>query len=538
MGRGGSKLAAVTMVMLAAGTAWGSGPSRAEGSPQAAPPSVAALGAHLRFLSSDLLEGRGIGTRGGRLAAAYIETVFRAAGLEPAYGDSYRQPVPMTVYAADPTARVDVTAPSGTVSLTYGTDFAGLNFGLASGRIEGEPLFVGYGITAPDEKWDDYKDTDVRGRILIGFVNEPGRETPDRFAGKALTIYGRWTTKYEEAARRGAAAMILIHTDADAGYDWDVVRNSWAGEAFRLTDDPHVLPLQLWITEKRAREILSAAGLDLDALRTRAERPDFRPVPVPVRLAVTARLQAHRAQGTNVVGVLPGTAGPEAPAVVLCAHYDHFGVGNAVDGDDIYNGAVDNGSALAVLLGLAQSYGRAPARDTLVFAAWDAEEEGLLGSAYYTRHPAVPLARTLAAVNFEMSNVWGPTTDALAIGADTSDLESLLRGVLARRHMTLTPDDAPEQGFFFRSDQASLVRAGVPAVWLDTGFDVVGRPAGWGREQRERYRAHDYHKPSDEFRPGWDLRGLEELGGITIDLVQAVERAGKVDFKPGSPFSR
>ena len=350
----------MAMVVLLTGAAWAAAPPGSGGAPQAAPPTTAALEAHLRFLSDDLLEGRGIGTRGGHLAAAYIESVFRAAGLAPAFGTSYLQPVPMTVYEADPDAKVTVTSPAGTASLRYGTDFAGLNFGIASGHVAGEPLFVGYGIAAPGEKWDDYKDTDVRGRILIGFVNEPGRTTPDRFAGRALTIYGRWTTKYEEAARRGAAGLILIHTDADAGYDWDVVRNSWAGEAFRLTDDPAVLPLQLWITEKRAREILSAAGLDLDALRAKAERPDFRPVPVPVQLAVTARRRVRPAQGTNVVGVLRGTSGEPAPSIVLCAHYDHFGVGNSVDGDDIYNGAVDNGSALAVLLGLAQSYGRAP----------------------------------------------------------------------------------------------------------------------------------------------------------------------------------
>jgi Zn-dependent M28 family amino/carboxypeptidase len=484
-----------------------------------APGDTAALAAHLRFLAGDLLEGRGIGTRGGRLAAAYIEAVFRAAGLQPGGPEGFLQPVPMLAFTPDPAATLTLAAAGATVRLTAGEDFAIVNTGDPDGVLEAEPLFVGYAITAPGEPWDDYKDADVRGRLLIAFVNEPGRDDPARFRGRELTLHGRWRTKLEEAARRGAAGMLLIHTDADAGYDWAVARTTATKPAFSLADDAGRVPLGGWIREAPARELLRLAGRDLDELRRLAEQPSFRPVPLPVRVTIASRLERRAVAGNNVVGLLPG-AGPAA--VVLTAHYDHLGVGRAEQGDSVYNGAVDNGTALATLLTLAQRFARsAPAsHPTLVFVAADAEEEGLLGSLYQVRHPAVPLERTLAAVNFEMSNPWGPTRDLLLIAAPQEPFARLLDGVLALRQMRVTRDPVPEQGFMFRSDQLAWAQAGVPAAWIDGGTDYVGRPAGWGEAKRAEYRARTYHHPTDEVRADFDYAGLLQLADVTAALVR------------------
>jgi hypothetical protein len=475
-----------------------------------------AIAAHLRFLADDLLEGRGIGTRGGRLAAAYMEAVFRAAGLQPGGPQGFIQPVPMLAFTPDPDAVITLSGADSTLRLAAGEDFAIVNTGAESGVLEAEPLFVGYAITAPGEGWDDYKGADVRGRLLVAFVNEPGRDDPARFGGRALTIHGRWRTKLEEAARRGAAGMLLIHTDADAGYDWAVARTTATKPAFSLADDAGRIPLGGWLREAPARDLLRLAGRDLDELRRVAEQPAFRPLPLPVRVRIASRLERRSVAGNNVVGVLPGA---DSAAVVLTAHYDHLGIGRAQDGDSVYNGAVDNGTALATLLALAQWFGRTlPAsHPTLVFVAADAEEEGLLGSIYQTRHPAVPLERTLAAINFEMSNPWGPTRDVLLIAAPEAPFADLLGGILARRQMRVTRDQVPEQGFLFRSDQLAWAQAGIPAAWIDGGTDYAGRPAGWGEAKRAEYRARTYHRPTDDVRADLDCSGE-----ITVALVQRI----------------
>ncbi len=477
--------------------------------------------AHVRFLADDLLEGRGIGTRGGLLAAAYVEAVFRAAGLKPGAPDGFLQKVPMEAFAPDPEATITLERGESRARLVAGEDFAVVNCGQESGVLSAEPLFVGYAITAPEEDWDDFKDADVRGRLLIAFVNEPGRDDSARFRGRELTLHGRWRTKLEDAARRGAAGMLLIHTDADAGYSWDVARTTATKPTLGLADDPARLPMAGWIREAPARQLLRMAGRDLDELRRQAEQRSFRSVPLPVRVDIASRLSRSPLAGNNVVGVLPG-AGPSA--IVLTAHIDHLGIGRAEDADSIYNGAVDNGTAVAMLLGLAQGFARtsAASHPTLVFVASDAEEEGLLGSIYQTRHPAVPLERTLAAVNFEISNPWGLTRDVLVIGSPYAAFARAFAPVLEPRHLRLTRDQTPEQGFMFRSDQLAWAQAGVPAAWIDGGTDYVGRPAGWGEAKRAEYRARTYHHPDDEVRADFDYAGLVQLAQITADLVHVL----------------
>jgi Zn-dependent M28 family amino/carboxypeptidase len=486
--------------------------------------------AHLRFLADDLLEGRGIGTRGGRLAAAYIEAVFRAAGLKPGSPDGYLQKVPMVAFAPDPEATITLERGDSRTRLIAGEDFAVINCGQPGGTLKAEPLFVGYGITAPEEDWDDFKGADVRGRLLIAFVNEPGRDDSTRFRGRALTLHGRWRTKLEDAARRGACGMLLIHTDPDAGYSWDVARSTATKLTFGLADDLGRLPLGGWIREASARQLLRMAGYDLDELRGQAEQRSFRPVPLPVSVGIASRLSMSAVAGNNVVGVLPGAG---SDAVVLTAHLDHLGIGRVVDGDSVYNGAVDNGTALAMLLGLAQGYARtsAASHPTLVFVAADAEEEGLLGSIYQTRHPAVPLERTLAAVNFEISNPWGVTRDVLVIGAPYAAFARAFAPVLEARHLRMTRDQAPEQGFMFRSDQLAWAQAGIPAAWIDGGTDYVDRPAGWGTAKRAEYRARTYHYPTDDLRADFDYSGLVQLAEITAALVQQIGNGGTSTWK-------
>jgi len=482
---------------------------------------AATFEAHTRFLSSDLLEGRGVGTRGGRLAAAYIESVLRTAGLEPGAAGGFLQPVPMEAFAPDAEGTITLSRGDSRTRLVAGEDFAIVNVGQASGVLRAEPLFVGYAISAPEESWDDWKGVDVRGRLLVAFVNEPGRDDPRSFRGRELTLHGRWRTKLEDAARRGAAGMLLIHTDADAGYAWSVARTAATKPAMTLADDPGRPALAGWIREAPARELLRLAGLDLDSLRRLAEQRSFRPVELPVTVEIASRLSRRPVAGNNVVGVLPG-AGPSA--VVLMAHYDHLGVGRVVNGDSIYNGAIDNGTAVATLLALAQAYARTPAAShpTLVFVAADAEEDGLLGSVYQTLHPAVALERTVAAINLEMSNPWGRTRDLLVIGSPFTGFSQLLGRILAPLGMRVTPDPVPDQGYLFRSDQLAWLQAGVPAAWIDGGMDYVGRPAGWGDAKHAEYRAQTYHTPFDEVRADFDYSGLVQLAEITAALVREI----------------
>jgi Zn-dependent M28 family amino/carboxypeptidase len=477
----------------------------------------AALAAHVRFLADDLLEGRGIGTRGGALAAAYQEAVFRAAGLQPGAGDGFAQPVPMTAFLPDPEARITFERGGTRTILATGEDFAIVNAGLPDGVLRGRPLFVGYGIESAPDGWDDFKGVDVRGRLLIGFVNEPGRDDPKRFGGRALTLHGRWRTKLEAAARRGAAGMLLIHTDEDAGYAWAVARSTATKTTLGLADDPARLAMGGWIREPAARELVRRAGFDLDALRRRAEQRSFRPIELPVSVEIRTRLASHPVEGRNVVGVLPGAG----PVVVLTAHYDHLGIGRAEAGDSIYNGAVDNCTASALLLTLAQAYARtaADSHPTLVFVAADAEEEGLLGSTWQARHPAVPLERLRGVVTLEMANPWGRTRDLMVIGAPRAAFAHWLEPALASRQMRMIGDLVPEQGFLFRSDQLAWLQAGVPAAWVNGGMDYEGRPQGWGAARQAEYRARTYHHPGDEVTADFDYTGLTQLGEIVTDLV-------------------
>jgi len=497
--------------------------------------------AHVRFLSDDLLEGRGTGVRGGKIARLYIESVFRSAGLKPSLDGSYLQPFKMNRYSPDADARLVFKNPEAEIALIYGDDFVCTNFDYSDSAVFDKIVFIGYGIHLPEEGWDFYRDYDVRDKLLIGFTNEPGQDNPDIFNGKALTWFGRWVYKYEEAARQGAAGLIIIHNTGDAGYSWDVVRNSWSGDTLRLADDPNILPMQLWISEPKAEKIVKLSGYSLKKLRGLAESPGFKPVELDINVKVKSEKRIDETMGNNVVGYIPGSdAALKDRYVVLTAHYDHLGIGRSINGDAIYNGAVDNGTAIATLLALAQEYGRHPeaAGVTLVFAAVDAEEEGLLGSTYLARNMIYPVKDALANINFEMSNAWGRTKDIFVIGAEKSSLDELIKDVAKDLSMSVTYDQTPEQGYFYRSDQMSFARIGIPSVWLDTGYEYVDKPEGYGHKIRSAYRENDYHRPSDEIKDNWDFSGLVQLAEITVELIKKIEDKGLVKWMKDAEFHR
>jgi Zn-dependent M28 family amino/carboxypeptidase len=505
-----------------------------------------ALHGHIRFLAHDLLEGRAPATRGGDLAAEYIAAQYEVLGLRPPAG-SWFQPVELVTVTADPASiGLAFAGPAGELRGEYLQDFvttSGTQRELA--EAEGEVVFVGYGIRAPEQEWDDYAGVDVRGRIVMALVNDPGATAaePDRFSGRTMTYYGRWTYKYEEAERQGAAGILLVHTTESAGYPFTVVQTSWSGDQYELplTPDRAPLAVQGWVTDEMARRILALGGHDLDALTGAARERGFRAVPTGVRATSTIRSSLRRETSPNVVGMLPGETDE---VVVFTAHYDHLGIGRPVDGDSIYSGALDNASGVALMLELARSFARAAEagdrlRRSLLFVATTAEESGLLGAHHYVRNPVVPLERTVAAFNVDGANIFGRTRDVTPLGHDRSTLGRELDAALATLGMRASPEPFPERGYFFRSDHFPFALAGVPALWLLDGTDYIGRPPGWGRQVQEAYTARHYHQPSDVYREDFDLSGAVQQGQLYYLVARRIANAqGRPEWHATSEFQR
>jgi Zn-dependent M28 family amino/carboxypeptidase len=495
------------------------------------------IGAHLRFLSSDLLEGRAPATRGGRLAEEYIAAQLRTFGVRPGASDtSYFQRVPIDVVKAD-AKTVKVTASGkANANLRFPDDvvvWAGSATDASNAR--GELVFVGYGATAPEYKWDDFKGTDVRGKVLLVLVNDPPASAaePNLFGGKAMTYYGRWTYKYEEAERRGAAGMLIVHTTAAASYPWQVVVGSNSVE-HRLLPRPSNAPPPIgvrgWITDSAATALLAQAGLNMATLRKQAESRDFRPVSTGIMMDMSMQNSMQHMAANNVIGVVRGidpTARDEY--VAYSAHWDHLGIGPVVNGDSIYNGAADNASGVATVLAIAHAAaeGVKPRRSQL-FVFVTAEESGLLGSQYFGEHPTVPASKIIAALNMDVVNLNGKVRDLDVMGDNKSSLGPALATMLKSSGITLSPDPSPEAGHFYRSDHFSFAKVGIPAVSIGPGVDYVGRPAGWGQQQADDYTAHRYHQPSDEYRSDFDLTGAAQLGEIVYRFGMALANANTV----------
>ncbi len=543
--------AALTALVLAARAA-----TAATSTPQAAALATITsddLLRHTRVLASDEFEGRAPGGLGEERTVRYLADQFRKMGLEAGGpGGSWFQPVALRGIRS--TFEATVSRDSTTEPWIFPQDVVAWSSRMEP-RIsvpESELVFVGYGVVAPEYGWDDYKDVDVRGKTLVMLVNDPplpdpadpSRLDPSRFRGKAMTYYGRWTYKYEIAAAKGAAAALVIHETGPAGYPWFVVVNSWGRENFALESpdgNAREIAVAGWISLERARQLATTAGTDFESLKKAALRRDFRPMPLraSVRFEVTNTLRSVKSQ--NVIARLPGSHPQRRDeCVVFSAHWDHLGRDDRMDGDTIFNGALDNATGTAALLELAEAFASLPKRPdrTLLFLAVTAEEQGLLGARYYAANPVVPLTRTLANLNIDGANVVGRQREIGVVGQGLNTLEDLLVEAAKTQGRRVLPESEPEKGYYYRSDHFEFAKMGVPALYLDkAGDEILGREEGYGKLRREEYREKDYHKVSDEVKSWWDLSGAVEDTQLLFHVADAISRADRwPEWKPGAEF--
>jgi len=506
----------------------------------------APLRAHLATLSSDAFEGRGTGQRGGELTVVYLENQALAAGLLPANAGSYRQSVRIAgVKALPQDSSVALAAGGKPLALAYGKDWVWAPGDAVAGHaLDAELVFVGYGIAAPEEGgWDDYKGVDVKGKLLVMLVNDPAptASEPARFNGKGLTYYGRWTYKFEEAARRGAAGVLLIHTDASASYGWSVVQNSWTAERFQLADADLGTGMQGWITDAAARSLFAAAGQDLDKLRIAAEDKSFKPVVLNARVQGKAQAVVRTLEQFNVAGIVPGTDPKlKDELVIYSAHWDHLGK-QGDSGDTIYNGAVDNASGSAGLLAMAQAAARHPAKRSQMFLWVAAEEQGLLGSAAYAARPLWPLNKTAAALNLDSLNFVAAARDIGVQGSERSDLGAMAATVARSMHLSVAAARPDLGGGYFRSDHFSFAKAGVPAFSIEGGRDWLTDNAADKEANDAKRKAYGprYHQVGDEYDPHWDLAGMVQQAQFTLNLGRAVADAPRMPgWKAGDQFGK
>ena len=504
----------------------------------------AALEGPIRFLSADLLEGRGPATRGDQLARLYLQTRLEGMGYQPAFANgAWQQPFDIVGIKGQFPKSWSFQGRSARVDLTWREDYIAVS-GVQSESVavdDAELVFVGYGIQAPEFRWDDFKGTNLAGKILVMMNNDPDWD-PNLFAGKRRLYYGRWSYKYESAARQGAAAAIIIHTTPSAGYPWQVVQSSWGGEAFELPagNEPRVR-VKAWATEDAVRRLLQSDGYDLNKLVASARSRDFHPVPLGIRTSLAFTNKLSSVQTANVGGVLRGSdAKLAAQVVVLSAHHDHFGIGEPdASGDRIYHGAVDNASGCAQVLAVAQALAALPERPRRsVLALFVAgEERGLLGSRYYAEHPTFPAGRIAADINIDGGNIFGRTRDATSIALGKSSLDEIAARVAATQGRVVKGDQFPDRGYYYRSDQFSFARIGVPALFFDDGTDFVGRPPGWGREQIEQWELRKYHQPSDRLDDSWNFDGMIEDAQLAMLSAWLVAQADALPaWKPGDEF--
>jgi Zn-dependent M28 family amino/carboxypeptidase len=477
---------------------------------------AAAIAGPLRFLSDDLLEGRAPGTRGSELTQRYIATEMQTMGLAPGGDDGgWLQKVPLVGVTAHVPPRITFTGPASRhLTLSVPDDLVVVAGEQARHSMldASDVVFVGYGIVAPEYHWDDYKDVDVHGKVVLVMNDDPSSD-PALFGGKTRLWYGRWDYKYLEAAKHGAAGAIVIHTAPSASYPWQVVVTSNEREKFDLppADEPRLVA-KMWATEDVSRKMAALGGKDLDALRKDAESAAFHAVPLGLKVAFPIEAEVRWVESANVLGVLPGSDPAVAKEVVVfTAHHDHLGIGLPRDGDAIYNGAVDNASGVAALLTVARaaSAARRPRR-TMLFMAVTAEEQGLLGSEWYCQHPTFPAKDIAADINMDVMNMFGQTSTLGYTGLGKSSLDDVVKGVAAAQKRTVTGDPFPEKGSFYRSDQFSFAKIGVPSIVVRGGPEYVGRPPGWGQERVNEYETLRYHQPSDQYDPSWDLSGAVE----------------------------
>jgi Zn-dependent M28 family amino/carboxypeptidase len=504
----------------------------------------AALEAPIRFLASDLLEGRGPATRADQVARLYLQTRLEGMGYHGAFANGeWQQPLEVVGIKAELPQSWSFQGKDARVDLKWRDDYIGRS-GLQTESVsieDAELVFVGYGIQAPEYQWDDFKGARLTGKILVMMNNDPDWD-PNLFAGKRRLYYGRWNYKYESAARQGAAGAIIIHTTPSAGYPWQVVQASWGGEQFELPDAGESrVRLKAWATEEATRRLVKAGGFDLDKLIAAARSRGFRPVPLGLHTSISFTERLSRSQTANVGGLLPGSD-PKLGAEVLIysAHHDHFGIGEPdATGDRIYHGAVDNASGCAQVLAIARAFAALPERPRRsVLALFVAgEERGLLGSGYYAQHPSFAPGRIAANINIDGGSIFGRTRDVTLISMGKSSLDEIAVAVAKYQGRVVVPDQFPDRGYYYRSDQFSFAKIGVPALFFGDGTDVIGRPPGWGRQQHEEWELKKYHQPSDKLDPTWNFDGMIEDAQMNFMAGWLIAQADAVpSWKPGDEF--
>ena len=504
-----------------------------------------AILAHVKILASDEFEGRAPGTKGEDLTVKYLVDEFQKLRLKPGNTDgTFIQKVPLVGITPDPATALTFKKGAQAETLKFKDDFVAWTKHVADSASldDSELVFVGYGVEAPEFKWDDYKGVDLKGKTIVVLINDPPLADSKLFGGKAMTYYGRWTYKFETGAKKGARGILIVHETEPAGYPFGVIQSS-SGERFDLaTPDKNMwrASVEGWISLDRAKQLFAMAGQDFDALKARAATREFKPVPLGVTASVQIRNTLRTLDSRNVVAKLEGSDPKlKDEYVVYTAHWDHLGVGPEVKGDKIYNGAQDNASGTAAVIEIARAFTKAspPPKRSILFLAVTAEEQGLLGSQYYSVAPIYPLTKTLANINMDSLGMRGRTKDIVVIGMGASDLDDYLKAAAAEQNRTLKPDAEPEKGFYYRSDHFNFAKQGVPALYTDEGIDFVDKPAGYGMQMREKYTKEDYHAPSDEVKPDWDPSGAAEDAQLFFLVGYRVANAAKYpEWKPGNEF--
>jgi Zn-dependent M28 family amino/carboxypeptidase len=501
--------------------------------------------AHVRFLSHDLLEGRGTGQHGGDIAAEYIATQFWLYGLKAARDNgTFFQKVPMVGITLAPETTFELVPNRGDALKLKPLDqyVAYDQTQQPSSDIDADIVYVGYGIEAPEYNWDDYKGMDVRGKVLLMLVNEPSSNDPNFFKGRALTFYGRWVYKYEEAARKGAVGAILIHQSEMASYPWEVVRNSNSGEKSFLKSDRPQLKAASWIQLDVAKELAQKSGMDLDKMMAEAQSRDFHPVPLPVRLKAHMVSKVRPFSSNNVIAMLPGSdRNLQSEAVMYTAHYDHLGIRPDMPGDNIYNGARDNATGCGILLELARVYAQAQSRPrrSIIFASVTAEEQGLLGSEYLGKHPPIPAGKISLDLNFDDVPPLGSPEEVEVSGSERTTFYPTVEAMAKEFRLAIRPDSHPEAGHFYRSDHFSMARVGVPSFSINEGMKYKGHGTDWGMHQAEEFTNKHYHQPTDEYSPGMDFTGDAVIARFALALGwDAASQAKMVGWQKGDEFEK
>ncbi len=501
---------------------------------------------YISVLASDDFEGRAPSSAGEVKTINYLAEQFMQLGMLPANNGSYFQEVSLVKLTSDNAMKLDINGGKSKISLNFSDDFiAGTPWVSEFIKIDNSDIvFVGYGINAPDNNWNDYEGIDVKGKTVLMLVNDPGYATADPalFNGKAMTYYGRWTYKYEEAARQGARAALIIHETGAAAYPWAVVQNSWSGSRFYLEDNDlskSNLEMTGWVTTEAAKRIFESAGMDWDQLTLAAAQPGFKPVYMNLHASVQFSNKVEYSKSNNVAAVWPG-ADRSDEYIIYTAHWDHFGINPAFEGDSILNGAVDNATGTAALLEIAKAFTMLPKKQdrSILFLSVTCEEQGLLGSEFYARNPIFPLDKTVGAINMDALNIFGKTKDMTIVGLGNSQLDDYAIAVLNKDGRYASPDPTPEKGGYFRSDHFSFAKAGVPSLYLSSGVDNVEHGKEWGLAQSEKWTMENYHKPSDNYEPDkWDFDGM--IDDLRVYFEVGYDLSITEDFpawNPGVPF--